>query len=203
MQEFVQQTKNLMGNMVDQVHTALPGTIVSFDPGKCQANVLPAGKFKKPDGKMIDFPQISGVPVVFVQGAGQTATIAYPVKAGDGCLLIIAEQSLDSWLYGSESKTELKFDLTNGIAIPGLFVSPNSVVQEACSQDAIIIDKSGARITVSQGNIAIRGDVTLEGNLNITGKVNASQGVTGGAISLQNHIHGGVMTGGGKTGIAQ
>ena len=118
-------------------------------------------------------------PVVLIQGSGQQATIAYPVKSGDGCLLVFSEQALDSWMSGGEQKSELRFDLTNCMAIPGLFVSGNPVVQEACSQDAIIIDKNGKRITVSNQNIAIRGDVSIEGNLDITGKLIAVGGVSG------------------------
>lgn len=202
-QEVVQQTKNLVGDMINQVHTALPGTIASFDASSCTAAVLPSGKFKKPDGKYMDLPQISGVPVVLIQSYDQTATVAYPIKEGDGCLLLFAEQSLDSWMYGAESQTELRHDLTNAIAIVGLFVSGNDVVREACEQNAIIIDKDGKRITVSESGIAIRGDVSIEGNLTLTGEVTAAGDVTGGAISLQNHTHDGVSTGGDSTGRPQ
>lgn len=203
MQEFVQQVKNLAGDMIGQIHTAMPGTISSFDPGSCTATVQPIGKFKKPDGSTMDFPPVSGVPVVLIQAAGQDATIAYPVKSGDGCLLVFSEQALDSWMSGGESKSELRFDLTNCMAIPGLFTSGNPVVQEACGQDAIIIDKSGKRITVSNAGIAIRGDVSIEGNLTLTGKVAASGDVTAASTSLQNHTHGGVQTGSGSTGKPQ
>ena len=195
MQEFVQQAKNLMSDMIGQIHTAIPGRISSFDPASCQATVQPIGKFKKPDGSTLDFPAVSGVPVVLIQSSGQHATIAYPIKSGDGCLLIFSEQALDSWMSGGNQKSELRFDLTNCMAIPGLFVFGNPVVQEACSEDAIIIDNNGKRITLSNQNIAVRGDVTIEGNLNINGTITASGGVTGGSISLQNHVHSGVETG--------
>lgn len=200
MQEFVQQAKNLMSDMIGQIHTAIPGTISSFDPASCQATVQPIGKFKKPDGSTMDFPAVSGVPVVLIQSSGQQATVAYPVKSGDGCLLVFSEQALDSWMSGGDQKSELRFDLTNCMAIPGLFVSGNPVIQEACSQNAIIIDKNGKRITVSNQNVAIRGDVSIEGNLTITGKIEASGDVTAGPTSLQNHVHSGVDSGPSNTG---
>ena len=106
---------------------------MSFDPGTGLATVLPTMKFKKPDGTTVDFPQVTGVPVVFPQSMGQQATIAYPVKAGDGCLIIVAEQSIDYWLYGQETDTDLDFDLTNSICIPGLFAKANPVMAEACN----------------------------------------------------------------------
>lgn len=118
MQEFVQEIQNTVQRGLRGIHTAMPGRIVSFDAAKGIATVKPAMKFKKPDGKTMDFPQVTGVPVVFPQGAGQGATIAFPVKPGDGCLLVVAEQSLDYWQYGQETSTDLAFDMTNAICIP-------------------------------------------------------------------------------------
>lgn len=99
MQEFVQQISDTVKRGIRGIHTAMPGKVLAFDPAKCIATVQPAMKFKKPDGKTMDFPQITGVPVVFPQGAGQNAVVAFPVKAGDGCLIVVAEQSLDYWQY--------------------------------------------------------------------------------------------------------
>lgn len=79
--------------------------------------------------------------------------VAFPVKPGDGCYLVISEQSLDYWMYGQETGTNLKFDLTNAVAIPGLFAKANTVVAEACSQDAIIVDVSGTRLTVKSNGL--------------------------------------------------
>ena len=194
LQEFVGQVKSLVADMESQMHTAIPAVIVSFDPLTCLASVLPSGKLKKPDGTMMDFPQVSGVPVVIQQMSGQDATLAYPIKEGDGCLLIISEQSLDYFLYGAESKVELKFDLTNAIAIPGLFAKPNAIVKDACEQNAIIIDKQGKRITLSKAGINIIGDVTVNGSINATGDIQA------GPVSLKTHRHSGVETGSGSTG---
>lgn len=151
--ELVQEIKETAQKAAESIHTAVPGTIVSYDPSKGQATVKPQMKFKTRGGKIIDYPQISGVPVVFQQHMGQKATIGFPVKPGDGCTLIISEQSLDYWMYGQDTGTNLKFDLTNAIAIPGLFVKANTVVSEACAQDAIIVDVSGTRLTVKSDGL--------------------------------------------------
>ena len=151
--ELVHQIKETAQKAAEGIHTAIPGTIVSYDPAKGQATVKPSMKFTTKGGNAIDYPQISGVPVLFQQHAGQKATVAFPVKPGDGCLLIVSEQSLDYWMYGQETGTNLKFDLTNAVAIPGLFAKANTVVAEACSQDAVIIDTSGTRITVKSDGL--------------------------------------------------
>lgn len=98
MQEFVDQINKTARSATDDMHTALPGEIKSYDPGKGVATVLPKAKFTKPDGRTMDFPEISGVPVMFPQS--KNVTIAWPVKAGDGCLLVFSEQALDYWMYG-------------------------------------------------------------------------------------------------------
>lgn len=151
--ELVSRIKETAQKAAEGIHTAVPGTIVSYDPVKGQATVKPEMKFTTKGGNIIDYPQISGVPVLFQQHMGQNATVAFPVKPGDGCYLVISEQSLDYWMYGQETGTNLKFDLTNAVAIPGLFAKANTIVAEACSQDAIIVDVSGTRLTIKSDGL--------------------------------------------------
>lgn len=151
---------------------------MSFDPGTGLATVLPTMKFKKPDGTTVDFPQVTGVPVVFPQSMGQQATIAYPVKAGDGCLIIVAEQSIDYWLYGQETDTDLDFDLTNSICIPGLFAKANPVMAEACNGNAVVVDVKGTKVTVKGGSVQVdAGTITLNGNVTVNGNFTTQGGV--------------------------
>lgn len=178
MQEFVQQITDTIKENMQGIHTAIPGTIVSFDPATGLATVLPSMKFKKPDGTTMAYPQITGVPVVFPQVMGQQATIAFPVKANDGCLIIVAEQSIDLWLYGQETDTDLSFDLTNSICIPGLFAKGNPAVQAACSGNAVIVDVKGTRLTVKGGSVTIdAAEVKINGNTTINGNLTTQGGV--------------------------
>ena len=91
---------------------------MKFDAAKGLASVQPKAKFKKPNGETLDFPVITGVPVVFPQSAN--VSIAWPIKPGDGCLIVFCESALDFWMYGKETDTALSFDLSNAIAITGL-----------------------------------------------------------------------------------
>ena len=175
-QEFVQEVKNLITNNINTIHTVFPGEIVSFDTSTGLAVILPTMKYKKPNGETIDYPQVTGVPVVFPQSYNQQATIAYPIKAGDGCLVLAAEESIDYWMYGQETNTDLHYDMTNSIAIVGLFNTVNAVLTEACNENAVIVDVNGTRIKVTDGRVQIdaaeveiNGDVTINGSLTTQG----------------------------------
>ena len=178
MQEFVQQVMENIDGAIRGVHTCLPDKIVSFDAGKGLATVAPTMKFKKPDGSKMDFPQVTGVPVVFPQVMGQNATIAYPIKAGDGCLILVAEQSIDYWMYGQETDTDLAFDLSNAICIPGLFVPANATMKEACDKSAVIVNVSGTKLTVKGGLIQMdAAEVIINGNATVNGNFTTKGGV--------------------------
>lgn len=227
MQKFVQQVKETISESLDGVHTCIPGEIVSFDAAKCTAIVKPIGKIKLPDGKKMDYPQIAKVPVHFQQSSTQESCICFPVKPGDGCLLLFSEQALDAWRSGGEDLPDLKHDLTNAIAIMGVCRKPNALMQEAQSKDAIIIRQKDSRAMFSNGEVLVKrndsqlmqmkgGTITLKnagttltitgngadliGNLTVSGKITAQGDVIGAGISLQNHTHTGVAGGEGISG---
>lgn len=183
-QEFVQQIKDTVDECLYEVHTAMPAKIVSIDTSSGLATVLPTIKRMTADGSTMDFPQISGVPIVLQQGSGQTVSIAIPVKAGDSCLLIISEESLEYWLYGRETDTSLMFDITNAICIPGLFQKPPDSFLDACDSDSIIIDAGETRLAVNTAGIAVLGSLTVNGNLNVTGDMSVSGSAVNGSLNV-------------------
>ena len=154
--EFVQKIRDDTDKRIGEVHTAFPGTIVSYDPATNMAEVLPGIQLKKPDGTKMDYPKISGVPVCCVQASGQNAVVALPIKAGDGCMVVVSEKAIDKWLYGQETDTDLNHDITNAMCVPGMFAKGCAVQQEACSTGKIIVDCDGARGEFGEGNIRLR-----------------------------------------------
>jgi len=181
-QELTLELKNMAAETLQCVHTALPGTIISFDPEACTASVNPCGKYKKPDGALIGFPPLSNVPVWFPQGGA--AQMAWPVRGGDGCLLVFAEQALDQWRTGVGSGTDLRFDLTNAIAIPGLKAGFNPLAVEAVARGALVLASGGNRFALSMDGIQIDGNVTVNGSLNVGGNSSIGGNLTvGGTIT--------------------
>lgn len=162
LQDFVQEVTDTIREMTNGMHTAFPGNIVSVDADRGTAVVRPAMKFRKPDGSQMIYPDIYGVPIVIPQSCGQEATIAYPINPGDGCLVVISEQSLDYWMYGRETETDLHFDLSDAICIPGLFNKGNTALAEACQTGAIVIK---APEIVFHGNVTVNGNFTTQGGI--------------------------------------
>lgn len=190
MQEFVQQISDTVNRFIRDVHTAMPGKIIAFDPVKCLASVQPVMKYKKPDGTTIDFPQVTGVPVVFPQAAAQGVSIAFPIKPGDGCLLIVAEQSLDYWQYGQETATDLAFDMTNAVCIPGLFAKSSDTIQRACSENALALDNKGTRVLIKNGEVHVSAKkIVFDGDVLVNGAVTTTGDTVARGISVSQHTH--------------
>lgn len=166
-QDFVQQIYNTIHEVVNEIHTAMPGKIVEYSGG--MASVKPSLRFKTPKGEYLPYPVIANVPVVVTRG--KNAAIAVPIKAGDDCLIIISEQAIDEWASGAEDDTQLKFDLTNAICIPGLSSASMEAQEEANSTDSVVIACGNNKICVSDESIVVWGDVKVEGNLTYTGEI--------------------------------
>lgn len=199
LQEFVQKIEDTARSVVNEIHTALPGRIEEFNPDTGLATVLPSGKFKTTNGKMIDYPAITGVPVLFPQSASLGVYIAFPVSQGDDCLIIISEQELDAWLYDGVSENDLRFDLTNAIAIPGLSNKGSVALTEACNDKSIVILNSSAKVKVEKTQVSISlGDtqicvcengIAVRGDLNVTGNIISTGSIKSGNIDLKEHTH--------------
>ena len=80
-----------IGDMLSQVHTCIPGKIISYNPAENRAVVQPTGAFKTEDGRSLPYPVIYSVPCVFPVGGGGKTGLTFPIAAGDGCLIVFAE----------------------------------------------------------------------------------------------------------------
>lgn len=187
MQELIQQIEETARAVVDEIHTAVPGIIASFSPADGTATVKPVGKYMTADGKKLDYPQITDVPVVFPFCQRSGAGIAFPVGKGDSCLIVISEVELDEWRSGAESEGALRFDLTSAVCIPGLVKGGSGMASKACRNNAVVvgaggteimvgpsgatITSGGTKMTLSDAGVAISGDLKVDGNISSTGTI--------------------------------
>jgi hypothetical protein len=148
------------------LHTALPGRIESYEYDKQRANVQPLIKRQYRDGVVLSTPVIVNVPVIFPRSGG--ASLTFPVEQGDTVLLIFSERALENWLsLGGETVPgdSRKFDLSDAMAIPGLFPFSDSSLAE--NNTDVLLKFGNGRVQIT-GN-----DARLEYG---EGKIRAADG---------------------------
>lgn len=177
LQELTAEIEQTAKAVANDIHTALPGKIVSYDSDNCTVTVSPIGKYITSDGVELDYPMITEVPVIFPCCQSIGTGIAFPLKKGDSCLVIVSEVELDTWRSGAESEGSLRFDLTSAVVIPGLLKRGNAASKKAAKENSVVVTAGSVFLSVSEKG------VTIEGNLTVTGDVKA------GSVSLKNHTH--------------
>ena len=100
----------------EQLRVSLPGEIVSVASDLSTATVQPAVSRYDSDAD----PAIPDVPLLFPRwGSGQ---MTWPVEAGDPCLLVFGDRSLEEWQSGGGRQASpadpRTHDLTDAVAIP-------------------------------------------------------------------------------------
>lgn len=87
-----------------ELHTAIPGKVISYDPATQTAEIAPVIQRVEPaaDGSntLTPLPSIPNVPVSWHRGGG--AALTMPLKAGDHVLLIFSEAAIGHWRASGE-----------------------------------------------------------------------------------------------------
>lgn len=112
--------RNSIYSILNNVHTCMPGIIVSYDASTNKAIVQPALNKNFVAGEM-EMPILENVPIIFPSSGN--FNMSFPVNSGDYVLLLFSERSIDLWLNTGGQVTpndRRKFDLSDAIAIPGL-----------------------------------------------------------------------------------
>jgi len=147
--------KNAINFNLNGLNTCLPGRIEKYDYTKQKAEVKPLIKKQYKDGTTEALPVIVNVPVVWPRGGGGSLT--FPLNSGDGVLLVFSQRSLDTWLSkGGDSAPgdPRKFDLSDAIAIPGLF--PFSESGDAEDNTNCLLTFSGGKLKIDNtGKVAL------------------------------------------------
>jgi hypothetical protein len=149
-------------SVLGSVHTAFPGQINKYDYTKAEADIKPLLSKKYDDGTIAEMPIIPSVPIVWPRTS--LGSISFPLQRGDCCLVICSERSLDKWLSKGGiviNEDTRKFDLTDAIAIPGLysFATPTKILNNEdfliTFKDQTIKIKQGGNIEIGNGMLTI------------------------------------------------
>ncbi|NJR73231.1 MAG: hypothetical protein HC773_05165 [Scytonema sp. CRU_2_7] len=139
----------------DDVHTCIPGRFEKYDYKTQSAQVKPLIKKVYLDGSVLVLPVIASVPVIFPRTA--QSGITFPINKGDKCLILFTERSLERWrLSGNDSEPgdRRRYDLSDAVAIPGLFSLVETNIQS--NNEDLEIHHKEQKVTIkSNGDIQI------------------------------------------------
>ena len=182
--------KKWIAESADNIRASMPARVVSYDAATNRASVKPIGTYTTPDYQELEYPVIHNVPMQFPCGVGGTAGVTFPVKAGDGCIVIFADREIEQFLSGSFCDDMRSHSMNDAYAIPGLYSQAVPTQRENANDvclfnegSLVVLNGDTLKITLSDGTTATFGG----GDLKVNG------------ISLVHHVHGGITRGGAKT----
>lgn len=221
--------KELFRRVLYNVHTSMPGVITAVGDYKGVRVVSVRPVIQQIDTledeqtlKAIDPIPNTPVCVPHVEDLGLSITV--PLRVGNEGMIHFAERSLDNWIEkgGVQPPAEpiqpRSHDFSDAIFVPGITSVANPIktwsdttveirnidatVAVSVSVDEVALRAGGAVVSLpGDGKVHITGDIVHTGKLISSDKVIGIAGVeTGTGLSLDNHVHGGVETGGGTSG---
>ena len=193
-QEVVEQIENTIKDvMASNLHTAFPAKITALDLESGKVNVLPIGSYYN-NGQELEYPEIPSIPLILNANPEREFACVQPVKEGDTVLVVCSEQSLSAFLTDTAAdQMDERYELQNGIAIPGLQKEGIEAQLEANEEDAWILQYGETKIKVTAEGIEITGGLSLEGDVTVTGDVTMTGTTT---VSGNLHVSGNITCGG-------
>lgn len=196
------------------VNTTIPGIVESFDGVTVVAR--PAIPKMLANGEILEPPSIVQVPVRWPIGAGGSAMVTVPLRRGDPVTLTFSQRSIENWLSGSDTAPDdpRQFDLSDAFATPvtrpGTMPADTENVSVQFGPGSMKIAPDGT-MTVRTPHLYVEGPSTFNGPIRYTqgmsgvgsGPGNAAifEGdVIANGVSLIDHRHGGVQSGGSESG---
>lgn len=188
----------VVDNKLKELHTCMPGKIVSFDTDTQIAEIQPLIRRIFVNSGPVDLPLCISCPVMFPRAGGFSMT--FPVTVGDECMIMFSERALDTWLQSGGVQLPLdtrRHSLSDAIAILGLYSQPNKLESFFTTGIEIKADDGSIYFRLDGTGITIKGNVNIDGNITMTGTSTATDH-TSDTISGKTHTHPGDS--GGTTG---
>lgn len=171
------------------LHTMLPGIIVSYDPATQTAQVQPAIRRIFTEKGPVNLPLCVDVPVQFPGGGNFYLT--FPVEPGDECCLQFSERAIDNWAIdgGVQNPAEYRLhDLSDAVATVGINSQARRLENVQTDGAELRTRSRSTFIRLTEGKIIIKGDIEHEGDYQQTGNMSHS-----GSVTAAGDIHSDVL----------
>ena len=159
-------------NLLNNLHTALPGRVESYDPATQRADVQPLIRRRIPkagtdrrEWVYEDLPLIPSVRVIHPRGGG--AFVHLPIATGDTVLLVFCETGIGHWEAGdgslSDAGDERRHHLAHAVAIPGFYPAAKNIPSAGATPKELVMGfEGGATVRVRRADHAEPNTVVLE-----------------------------------------
>lgn len=180
--------RELFALMLNGVHTAFPAIVQAFDVATLRAEIQPCLSRKYFDqAAATPLPAITDVPVLFPSSGNMS--IVYPLDVGSYVLAVCSERALDMWLTSGgivDPADSRKFEITDAIAIPGLFPLPSILVPPPVAGAIEIRNRAGTTmISISDTGVVFSGPVLFNDTVHACVVPNVPAAV----VDLASHMH--------------
>lgn len=181
----------------------LPGIVQAYDRTTNRAVIKPAITGVASLGQKIPKNALINIPVLTLQGGG--IFLSFPLKKGDVGWLVACDRDISVFKQMLEESSPNSY---RKHCFNDAFFIPDKINQLSVSEDdtdAFVISTldGGTKFSLKDGAIKLTGNTTIIGETTINGNLTVSGDVVGNEISLSGHIHSGVQTGSGNTGVPQ
>lgn len=139
-----------------EIHSALPGFVISYDKSSQTCSVQLAIRERRAN-QNIDLPILTDVPVFMPCGKGGGMT--YPIKSGDECLVVFSDACIDSWFNSGTISNVIsvrRHDLSDGFAFVGFRSRKNALTD---LPDSTVIENTVDELP--EATEAFRGQILL------------------------------------------
>lgn len=145
--------KAIVNNALDELHTAIPARVESFNPQTMRANVTLLRKRRvSADSDPEPIPPILEVPVLLIKGGD--FVIRSPVKKGDTVLVVFSERAMDYLLIDGnpqDPRFKRRHALDDAIAIPGLLNQSEAKLPSEHAEDMLVYHRQiGSKVVLRQ-----------------------------------------------------
>jgi len=179
MTDFVNEQVPSLASLVNQaidnrlkdVHTCMPGTIVTYDHNNLRAEVelsvkrVFVDRSQEVEREIIQtIPVLVDVPVMFPHGGA--FHILFPVEVDDSCIVFFSERDFSIWYEESQTSppgSNRKHSLSDSICFVGMYSKPDA---------AIISGKSNFNLQIRNGLNTVYIEMTPDGSIDIISSSN-------------------------------
>lgn len=178
--------RSIFASLAAGSHTALIGMVQTYNSATMRAEIQPV-QMKMVNGIPTALPVLVDVPVLFPSNG--SFHVVFNLLPGSFVLCVIAEHAIDQWLtMGSIAPpgNSRRCDLSDAVAIPGLFPTPGVLVPP-CATGALEIRNSvgTTMMSLTTTGIEFTGPVTFKNTVHAYAVPN----VPGTIVDLATHIH--------------